>query len=78
MGVCGNPWISEENGLGEKDWAFSGKGQLPRSAARHPLNYVFFLPPLFCQRIPAFWTQNLGQNRLKMAKIQLEFDSKID
>ena len=22
--------------------------------------YVFFLPPLFCQRIPAFWTQNLG------------------
>ena len=22
--------------------------------------YVFFLPPLFGQRIPAFWTQNLG------------------
>ena len=22
--------------------------------------YVFFLPPLFCQRIPAFWPQTLG------------------
>ena len=22
--------------------------------------YVFFLPPRFCQRVPAFWTQNLG------------------
>ena len=22
--------------------------------------YVFFVPPLFCQTIPTFWTQNLG------------------
>ena len=22
--------------------------------------YAFFMPPLFCQRIPAFWTQHLG------------------
>ena len=24
------------------------------------LFYVFFLPPWFCQRVPAFWTQTLG------------------
>ena len=35
---------------------------------------VFFLPPLFCQRIPAFWTQNLGKNRLISAKNRLKFD----
>ena len=33
------------------------------------LIYVFFLPPLFCQRIPAFWTQNLGKNRLISANL---------
>ena len=31
--------------------------------------YMFFLPPLFCQRIDAFWTQNLGKNRLISARI---------
>ena len=31
--------------------------------------YVFFLPPLFCQRIPAFWTQSLGKNRLISANV---------
>ena len=24
--------------------------------------YVFFPPPIFCQRIAPFWTQNLGKN----------------
>ena len=32
-------------------------------------NCVFFQPPLFCQRVPAFWTQNLGKNRRISANI---------
>ena len=46
-------------------------------------NYLFFLPPLFCKRSPAFWTQSLGKNRLISAKISQasaklrpKFDSK--
>ena len=33
------------------------------------VSYVFFLPPLFCQRIPALWMQNLGKNRLISASL---------
>ena len=32
-------------------------------------DYVFFLPPLFCQSIPVFWTQNLGKCRLISANL---------
>ena len=42
--------------------------QIPTKHAKS-LYYMFFLPPLFYQSIPAFWTQNLGKNRLFSANL---------
>ena len=41
----------------------------PHYCFQESKGYVFFLPPLFCQRVPAFWTQNLGKNRLISANL---------
>ena len=49
---------------------YSGRMQrIFRTRGKHGSYYVFFLPPLFCQRNPAFWTRNLGKNRQISAKI---------
>ena len=54
--------------------------------------YVFFVPPFFCRRIPAFWSANLGKfrqisanlrksrlkNRLKIGQTLTQIRLKID
>ena len=55
-----------------RSYSVSKKGRIIRTGDFSPmkkLGYVFFLPPLFCQRIPAVWTQNLGKNRLISANV---------